>query len=514
MLKFYGHASFEITCNGYNILLDPWMFKGAFLDSWVQFPPLELSDNEINAIAENCDAIWVSHEHPDHLDERFIDLLSRDTLVILPKFPGTALRNIFEEMSFSNIVEIDHRESFKINDDIRVEMLMEMPKYSVHSSLFVSTDHYSFFHNSDSTIAKDDLEYLRLKYGGVDFYAGQYSVSSPFPDISLEMEEDERHSFISNHLDWAINRFSSSFIDIGARQGIACAGPAINVNLDKRILLDRMRDEELNGVNYGYNFVSSISKLRDKTNNSYIFIPATGKEIDLQKKENNVINCNALYLTQNKQILAESIEFENSVGDVSADIDEIWLKHRKFFHRLFEDFGFILSDLDLQFIVKFSDLDVCFCVNFPSKKVEKFPKNYKADNECFFEFHISSIYWLSFVSGDICYDEIHYSKRFSTYHSDDGYKGALFNAFRASHDRALIADMREDILSNDNETFSVIVDGVEKTFRARCPHLGIKFDPSNVNDNGELVCPGHGWRFSLQDGKCTFGDLNSTIACG
>ncbi|MDB3916507.1 MBL fold metallo-hydrolase [Alphaproteobacteria bacterium] len=512
MITYHGHASFELDYNGFNMLLDPWLFKGAFLNSWVHFPPLQLSDFQIKKMAENCDAIWVSHEHPDHMDEKFIDLLPRDIMVILPKFPGTALIDKFKEMNFTNIVKIDHRQSLIINKDITVEILMEMPKYSVHSSLFVQTKDYTFFHNSDSTIAKDDLIYLNDKYGGCDIYAGQYSVSSPFPDISLEMEEDERHSFISNHLDWAINRFSSSFIDIGARQGIACAGPAININLEKSVLLERMRDEQENGSNHGYNFIKSISMLREKTNNKNIFIPKVGGSIDFISISNNIKHCNAEFLTANKTSIVNEIAFETSDSILSADVDQLWLNNRRFFNRLFEDFGFILLDLDFQFLIKFTDLDLCFVVNFPSRKVEKFIGNYKAKNECFFEFHIHSFHWFNFISNRVCYDEIHYSKRFSTHHSPDGYKGALFNAFRASHDRALIKDMREDILSNDNETFDIEVNGLSKSYRVRCPHLGIRLDPSNVNENGELVCPGHGWRFALDDGRCTFGDLSCTLA--
>ena len=514
MIRYHGHASFEIEHSGYNILLDPWLFEGAFLDSWVQFPPLQISNSQITKMANNCDAIWVSHEHPDHMDEKFINLLPRDTLVILPKFPGTALFDIFKAMGFANVLEIEHRERITINEDITVEIVMEMPKYSAHSSLFVQTKDYTFFHNSDSTIAKHDLFYLKDKYGGCDFYAGQYSVSSPFPDISLEMEEPEKHLYISNHLDWAMDRFSSAFIDIGARQGIACAGPAINICLDKSILLQRMRDEQENGSNHGYNFAKSIATLREKTNNNNIFIPEVGRIIDGNNSNENIKNCNSNFLTANKISIVSEMAFETTESLISPNAEELWITHRRFVHRLFEDFGFILLDLDFQFLIKFSDLDLdlCFVVNFPSKKVERVSGGYKATHNCFFEFHIHSLHWFNFISGKLHYDEIHYSKRFSTYHSVDGYKGALFTAFRASHDRELSKNIREDAISNDHETFEVEVDGVIRKYRVRCPHLGVRLDSSNVNDNGELVCPGHGWRFALDDGRCTFGDLSCSLA--
>ncbi len=40
-----------------------------------------------------------------------------------------------------------------------------------------------------------------------------------------------------------------------------------------------------------------------------------------------------------------------------------------------------------------------------------------------------------------------------------------------------------------------------KAFNGKCPHAGASLSDGFVNDLGEIVCPLHSYRFSLQDGR-------------
>ena len=108
---------------------------------------------------------------------------------------------------------------------------------------------------------------------------------------------------------------------------------------------------------------------------------------------------------------------------------------------------------------------------------------------------------------------INYYKRFglNEFILATGYKKEIFIALRAINDRKLIPQIRNHFLSDNKEVFEVQRNGEKKIYSLRCPHLGMRLDPSNLNKNGELICPGHGWRFSLENGKCVFGDLSQSI---
>ena len=46
-------------------------------------------------------------------------------------------------------------------------------------------------------------------------------------------------------------------------------------------------------------------------------------------------------------------------------------------------------------------------------------------------------------------------------------------------------------------------DDVWRAYEGRCPHAKAIRSHAEI-DNGELECPFHGWKFNLENGKCTF----------
>ena len=66
--EFIGNACgvFHGT-EGSKILCDPWIVDGVFEGSWFHYPPLTTKIEDL----QDVDAIYVSHIHPDHYDERF-----------------------------------------------------------------------------------------------------------------------------------------------------------------------------------------------------------------------------------------------------------------------------------------------------------------------------------------------------------------------------------------------------------------------------------------------------------
>ena len=65
--------------NGTKILTDPWLDDGVFEGSWCHYPPLKTRHKDL----QNVDAIYLSHIHPDHYDERFFDYPKNIPIFIL-----------------------------------------------------------------------------------------------------------------------------------------------------------------------------------------------------------------------------------------------------------------------------------------------------------------------------------------------------------------------------------------------------------------------------------------------
>ena len=510
-IQFLGHAGLAVSYKDTNFLMDPW-FNDAFMGSWVPFPPLKYSKSEVQKFAKNCNVLWISHEHSDHLDSKFLKLLAKDTNIIIPKFEGDHLKKFFIDNEFQNITELNHRESTVVNEGLEVEMILEQPTWGLHSSIFVKTEKFTLFHNSDSNIEKEDLKYLNVKYKGCDYYAGQYSITSPYPDVSLEMDDDDREEHHSDHLEWSLGRFSNSFKYIGARSGIACAGPAVNINLPKKTLLKRLNEENNNNKNYGFNFSECLKILKNQSMSDKIFIPKIGDKINENDVSINVKECNSHFLDKTKVSIIEQLPF-NKLKEKKIPIDQIEFisLNKRFFKKLLLNFIFILDNLNIKFFLNFTDINLRLAVDFPSCELSIHNDENLSTSGEFFELIIPSFPWYDFINGKISYDEIHYSKCYSTRQSKKGYKKEIFIALRAINDRKLIPQIRNHFLSDNKEVFEVQRNGEKKIYSLRCPHLGMRLDPSNLNKNGELICPGHGWRFSLENGKCVFGDLSQSI---
>ena len=59
--------------------------------------------------------------------------------------------------------------------------------------------------------------------------------------------------------------------------------------------------------------------------------------------------------------------------------------------------------------------------------------------------------------------------------------------------RVILAGEHKICLSRNQEGFFAIQDA--------CPHLGAPFSKGTLNEFGEVICPWHAYRYSLNDGR-------------
>lgn len=79
-LRYIYSACVVVETDDVRLLCDPWFTPGAYDGAWHQYPPLA---DPIGAIGP-CDAIYISHIHPDHYDPAFLRRY-------LAAYPGTRL---------------------------------------------------------------------------------------------------------------------------------------------------------------------------------------------------------------------------------------------------------------------------------------------------------------------------------------------------------------------------------------------------------------------------------------
>ena len=110
--KFIGNAGGVFTgSDGTKLLCDPWIVDGVFEGSWYHYPPLKTKLDDI----QDVDAIYVSHIHPDHFDDRNFDFPKNIPLIILNEGPNFLKKNLIKK-GFNNFIEIIKDQTIKFKE--------------------------------------------------------------------------------------------------------------------------------------------------------------------------------------------------------------------------------------------------------------------------------------------------------------------------------------------------------------------------------------------------------------
>ncbi len=113
--KLVAHACLEIKIGDDVIYTDPW-FKGtAFLGSWYPYPK-----PNTRGLISNPKAIFITHEHSDHLHPDSLAEFNKETLVFFPDFPNKRIQRILQKAGFNNIKALTFGCEFVLSDQISV----------------------------------------------------------------------------------------------------------------------------------------------------------------------------------------------------------------------------------------------------------------------------------------------------------------------------------------------------------------------------------------------------------
>jgi len=114
-IDLLSHATLSIEYNGFKLVTDPWLDGPAFLDAWTQFPPPTC---DINNITSETDAIWITHEHPDHLHPRTLDHFPNETPVYVPELNYRRLSTRLHDIGFENVHSLPTDTPYELTDDV------------------------------------------------------------------------------------------------------------------------------------------------------------------------------------------------------------------------------------------------------------------------------------------------------------------------------------------------------------------------------------------------------------
>ena len=172
-IRLVSHASVIVSCVDTKIWTDPWLISKAF-NSWTLWPPPEFS----SSLLEGVEYLWLSHEHPDHLNFPTLSSLSSDfkervTLLFQDNQPERIFGPL-RELGFRNFRGLMHREITRLT---RQTFVYCYRVGTLDSCLGVISDGQTVLNLNDARLNRADYRRILNDIGRVDVLLNQFSIA-------------------------------------------------------------------------------------------------------------------------------------------------------------------------------------------------------------------------------------------------------------------------------------------------------------------------------------------------
>ena len=196
--EFIGNACGIFTGKeGTRVLCDPWIANGVFEGSWYHYPPLSTSPEDVL----NVDAVYVSHLHPDHFDERFFNF-DKNIPIIALDHGHNFLRKKLLELGYNNLVLVQDGETVSFKE-FTISMFAPFTRNNFHeaevgnlidSAMIIDCNGVKAFNANDNTPTPETCTELKQRFGTIDLAMINYNAAGPYPASFVNLSEAEKRS--------------------------------------------------------------------------------------------------------------------------------------------------------------------------------------------------------------------------------------------------------------------------------------------------------------------------------
>jgi len=226
-LTYLGHASFCFETKNAAVVSDPWLNpEGAFLGAWRQLPPnAHCLDWVVAKMKEKPTAIYITHEHEDHYDEKTLaTLLPHAQGLFIPQYENTFLLGLMKKNLNATPVTLKENVPQKFHD-IDFKIFIDESGINRDSAIFLKSADLSFLNSNDCKIF-DRAKWLRKECGHVDILSCQFSGANMHP-ICYDIPEDAYREVSRQKRMRKFVAVNDYIRDLQPTHYIASAGPCV-----------------------------------------------------------------------------------------------------------------------------------------------------------------------------------------------------------------------------------------------------------------------------------------------
>jgi UDP-MurNAc hydroxylase len=190
-LQFFANACVVVESFGFRLLTDPWLVDGAFDGSWCHAPGLTTKPADLR----NVDALYISHLHPDHLDQRSLEYVPRHVPVVCLDEPSNPLPKLLASMGFERIVGVRDGVSTRLGP---FELTMYRPFVRnvfadsevgnlIDSAIVVSDGLRTLINFNDNNPTVEVARELMRRHGPLAAVLVPYGSAGPYPSCFSQL---------------------------------------------------------------------------------------------------------------------------------------------------------------------------------------------------------------------------------------------------------------------------------------------------------------------------------------
>lgn len=113
-VRFLAHACVEIKTGSLSIVTDPWLVGPCFTTGWWHSVPPPVDALQV---MHEADAIYISHNHPDHMHMETLKRVDRGKPLLVPAFASGSVERIARDAGFTNINILEFGRIYQIGED-------------------------------------------------------------------------------------------------------------------------------------------------------------------------------------------------------------------------------------------------------------------------------------------------------------------------------------------------------------------------------------------------------------
>ena len=196
-INFINHACFKIKVNDYSILVDPWFTGKVFNNSWKLLKETNIQDIDLNDLKY----IFISHEHPDHLNFetlKEIYKIKKDVKVIFPYREDSLVKNVIEKIGFSFHFIKQNTEKFFLDEKNFVKFFSNNP-WGDHTIVFSIYNKIILNQNDDYT-EKKIINLILNEFKSIDLFFTQFSLAGYYAN------SDQQNKILKLGHDYHLNK--------------------------------------------------------------------------------------------------------------------------------------------------------------------------------------------------------------------------------------------------------------------------------------------------------------------